>query len=272
MFAFVTVFTSCKPTKEVAEIKKEEKKSKKEVFDTLVLSTHIIKFFKLDSKKICNIQYFLSSDIKLYYDDPTDTVTVRVNSKVDTEGKLLAGIKTITPDVIIPQGTPCVIDKIGPSVLVRFASDSSKSIHFLPLSDGVFYPIGKLSKNIRYGDSDMFLSEESLDAHLYFRKDALPQENNTQTEQGVTVKNKAVISNPDSLDKGTQQSQGIQTWAPAGQEGSGVKKELPNGDPSEFLKNLNTPKTAQQNTKQQETKPANQNQQPKKGADRFDLP
>lgn len=269
VLAIVVGFASCKSTKEVTEIKKEAKKAKKEVFDTLVLSTSVVKFFKLDSKKICNIQYFLSSDIELYYDDPADTLTVRVNSKVDTEGKLLTGIKTVTPDVIIPKGTPCVVDKVGPSVLVRFASDSSKSIHFLPLSDGIFYPVGKLSTNIRYGDRDMFLSEESLDAHLYFCKDALPQENNTQTEQGVMVKNKTVIGDSLSIDKAAQQSGGIQTWAPAGENtGSGVKKELPNGDPSDFFINLNTSKNKTE--QKQETKPANQTPA-KKGSNAFDV-
>lgn len=254
VLAIVVGLTSCKPAKEVskAESKKTEKKKETKQQDTLTMSVGTIEKYVLDAEKMKSMQYYLKGNIELYSKNPADTLSVSLSSKVDESGKLLVGKKGNTPDIVIPSGTPCIVASVeGIDIFVQFSTDKEKQIKFMPhLTDSIYYPLGKLSKKIYYGGQVMYISEESLNARFVFLKDNLPQTSNSQTESGVTIFQKDALP-----------------------EGSGVQKK--SGNNGEFG-NFSIPgSSGQQQTQQeqkQETKPANQNQQPKKGADRFDLP
>jgi hypothetical protein len=120
----------------------------------------MLKEFKLDTKNIKNVQFYLSAEIILFKIDEGHAIGKQGSVFVQNSGGL-------TQKVRIKRNTPCVVDRIDKEGFfhVRFEQGPNKTLRFRRADNNRYYLYTELVNNrhqLEYGNELYYVTNPSL--------------------------------------------------------------------------------------------------------------
>jgi hypothetical protein len=120
----------------------------------------MLKEFKLDTKNIKNIQFYLSAEILMFKIDGEQAVGKQGNVFVKNQGGL-------TQKIRIKAHTPCVVERIDKDgfFYVRFEEGANKTLKFQRADNNRYYLVTEFINNrhqLEYGNELYYVTDPSL--------------------------------------------------------------------------------------------------------------